>query len=165
MTYCDDILNLKTIVAKALIDGYTNRNRSSSNTRPSQQKFHKLCMTREVPTHIPEFQQKQMKSIYCKSESSDLKCFVSCQACGLNLGLTKGINCLYFSITISLLTTCLLEHRLFLCRLFRFLLCLLCIHICLLVLNLTKNAEIQLQSFLKSIYNSKVLFIELHLFQ
>ena len=35
MTYCDDILNLKTIVAKALIDGYTNRNRSSSNTRPS----------------------------------------------------------------------------------------------------------------------------------
>ena len=35
MTYCDDILNLKTIVAKALIGGYTNRNRSSSNTRPS----------------------------------------------------------------------------------------------------------------------------------
>ena len=54
----DDIslLNLKIFVAKALIGRYSNRNGSFSTTRLSKQKTHETSMTREVPTHMSEFQ-------------------------------------------------------------------------------------------------------------
>ena len=168
----DDIslLNFKIIVAKVLIGRYSNHNRSFSTTKLSKRKSREPSMTREVPTRMPEFQQKRMRCHYCQNESSDLKSFVSCWACGLYLCLTKNRNCflkrhLQFSITISLLVICLLENRLFLRILFGFILFLLCSRICLRILSLTMNASIQLQSFVKSICNRKGLFIELYDFQ
>ena len=150
MTY--RYLNFKIVVAEALIGRYSNCNRSFFTTRLSKQKTHKPSMTTEVPIRSPEFQQNRMRCHYCKNESSDLKCFVFCQACGLYLCLTKERNCflnhdLYFSITVSFLIIYLLENRLFSCKLFGFLLFLLCSRICLQILNLTKNEQIQLQSF------------------
>ena len=160
----DDISlqNFKIVVAKALIGRYSNCNRLFSTTRLGKRKSHELSMTREVPTHMLEFQQKRVRCHYCKNESSDLKSFVSWQACGLYLCLTKERNYLLkhylqFFITISLLIIYLLENRQFLCF--------LCSQICVGTLHLTKNAQIQLQSFLKSIYNSRELFIELYIFQ
>ena len=63
----------------------------------------------------------------------------------------------------SLLIIYLLENKLFLCRLFGFLLCLLCSRINKRIL--IRKSMIQLQSFLKPISYSKGLFIELYLFQ
>ena len=143
------LLNFKVVVAKGLVGRYSNCNKLFSTTRLSKQKSQKPFMTKEVPTRMPEFQQKQIRCHDCKNGSSDFKSFVPCQACGLNLCLTKERNCflkhhLQFSIMVSFLTIYLLENRLFLGRLFRFLLCLLCTRICLHILNLIKNELIQL---------------------
>ena len=112
------LLNFEIVVATALIGRYSNRNRSFSSTRPNKRKSNEPSLTREVTTCMPEFQCKQMRWHYCKNESSDLKLFVSCQACGL-----------YVCITILLL----IIYPLFI------LLCLLCGRICLRILNLTKK--------------------------
>ena len=58
MKLVDDIslLNLKIVMIKALIDRYSNRKRSFPISRPSKQESHEPSMTREVPTHMPEFQ-------------------------------------------------------------------------------------------------------------
>ena len=127
--------DLKIIVGKALTCRYSNRNRFFSTTKSSKRKPQEPSMAREVRIHIFEFHQKQIRCHYCKNESSDLRYFVSFQVYGLYLCLTKEIKCflkhhLQFFITILLLITYLLENRLFLCRFFRFLLCLLCSRIC-----------------------------------
>ena len=86
------LLNFEIVVATALIGRYSNRNRSFSSTRPNKRKSNEPSLTREVTTCMPEFQCKQMRWHYCKNESSYLKLFVSCQACGLHACLTKDRN-------------------------------------------------------------------------
>ena len=81
--------NFKLVVVTALIGRYSNRNRSSVTTRPRKRKSHEPFMIRAVPTCMPEFHWKQMRCHYCKNESSDLKCFLSCQKCGLYLCLAN----------------------------------------------------------------------------
>ena len=151
------LLNFKLVVTKAMIGRYSNGTRSFSATRPSKQKSHKPSIIREAPTRMPELQQKRVRCGYCQKKSSDLKSFVSCQACGLYLRLTKNKNFLnrhlQFSITISFFAIHLLKNRLFLCRLFGFLPFLLCGRICLRNFSLAMDAQIQLQSLVKSICN------------
>ena len=81
--------NFKIIVAKALINRYSNCTRSFPTIRLSKQKSQEPSMSWEFPTHMPRFQYKQMRCHYCKTERSDHKTFVYCQACGLYLCLTK----------------------------------------------------------------------------
>ena len=119
------LLNFKIVVAKALIGRYSTRKRLFPSSRPSMWKSHEPFMPREVPTHIPEFQERKMRCYYCKNEGPDNRAFVSFQTCGLYLCLTKERNCLlkyclYFSITITLVIICLFENKLFLRRLLGF---------------------------------------------
>ena len=82
MKLVDDIslLDFKIVVAKPLVGRYSNRNRSFCTTRLSKQKSH-------------DSEYKRMRCHDCKNESSDFKSFMSCQACGLYLCLTKERNC------------------------------------------------------------------------
>ena len=94
-TFANDIslLNFKISVAKALSGRCSNRKISFPNSRSSKRKSHEPSMPREVPTHMREFQEKQMRCHYRKNEGSDHKTFVSCEACDLHLCLTKDRNC------------------------------------------------------------------------
>ena len=84
--------NFKIIVAQGLIDRYSNRKISLPTSMPSKQKSHEPSVPREVPIHMPEFQEKRMRCLYSKNEGSDHKTFVYCQICGLYLCLTKKRN-------------------------------------------------------------------------
>ena len=86
------LLNFKIIVAKALIGRYSNHKRLFPTSMPSKQKSHEPSIPREVPTHMPEFQEKRMRCHCCKNEGSDHKTFVSCQTCDLYLCLTIERN-------------------------------------------------------------------------
>ena len=86
------ITEFQIAVTKALIGRYSNHNRSFPINMPSKQKSHVISMPREVPAHMPEFQEKQMRCYYCKNKGSDQKTFI--RTCGLYLCLTKGRNCL-----------------------------------------------------------------------
>ena len=86
------LLNFNTVAMKALVGRCNNRKRLFPTSRTSKPKFLKPSIPREVPTHMPEFQDKWIRCHYFKNERSDHKIFVFCQTCGLSLCLTKKRN-------------------------------------------------------------------------
>ena len=52
------LLNLKIVVAKALTGRYSNRKGLLPTSRSRKRKSHEPSMHREVPIHMPEFQEK-----------------------------------------------------------------------------------------------------------
>ena len=64
------LLNFKIVSAEALIGRYSNRKKLFPTCRPSKQRSHEPFMPREVPTHILQLQEKQMRRYYCKNEGS-----------------------------------------------------------------------------------------------
>ena len=75
--------NFKIVVERVLTGRCSNRKRSFPTTRPNKQKSHEPSVPREVPIHMPEFQEKRTRCCYCKNKGSYHKIFVSCQTCGL----------------------------------------------------------------------------------
>ena len=73
------------VVAKALIGRYSNRKRSFPNIRLRKWKSHEPSMPRQVPTHMPEFQYKQMRCHFCKNEGSHLKFFFFFLTCKIDM--------------------------------------------------------------------------------
>ena len=88
--------NFKIVVAKASISRQSNRKRSFPTSRPSKEKCHEPFMHREVPNHMSEFQEKQIRCHYWKNEGLDNKYVVSCQTCAQYLCLNKDRNCVVF---------------------------------------------------------------------
>ena len=87
------LLNYKVVVENSLIGRYSNWQRAFPMTRPSKRKTLEPSLPKEVPTHMPEFQEKRMQCFYCQIEGLDHKTFVSCQTCGLYLCCVKERNC------------------------------------------------------------------------
>ena len=83
------LLNIKIVVAKTYIGRYSNRKKLFPTSRLIKQKSHEPSMPREVPTCMPEFQEKPVRWHYCKNEDSNHNNFSSCQTCDLYLFLSK----------------------------------------------------------------------------
>ena len=64
------LLIFKIVVAKDLIGRCSNCKRSFPTSEPRRQKSHELTMSRELPTHIPKFQEKQIRCHNCNKEYS-----------------------------------------------------------------------------------------------
>ena len=87
------LLDFKIVVSKSLIETYSNRQRSFPLSRTSKRKALGSSLPKEIPTHMPEFNEKRMWCNFCKDEGADHKKFVSCPTCGLYLCWTKERNC------------------------------------------------------------------------
>ena len=59
------LLDFKIVVAKSLIGRYSNRQRSFPLSRTNK----------EIPTHMPEFNEKGMQCNFCKNEGAGYKNF------------------------------------------------------------------------------------------
>ena len=86
------LLNFKTVVIKAFIGRYSNRERLYPISKPGKQKSHGPSIPREFPTHMPEFQERQLRCHHCKNEYQDHKTFVFCQTCDQYVWLAKERN-------------------------------------------------------------------------
>ena len=78
------LLDFKTVVAKSLIGRYSNQELSFLLSRTSKQKALESSLPKDVPTNMPEFNEKRMRCILHK------KC---CLTCGLYFCCTKERNC------------------------------------------------------------------------
>ena len=87
------LLDFKIVVAKSLIERYTNRQRSFPLSRTSKRKPLESSLPKEKPTHMPEFNKKLMQCNFCKNEGTDHEAFASCPTCCLYLCCTKERNC------------------------------------------------------------------------
>ena len=54
------LLDFKIVVSKSLIERYSNRQRSFPLSRTSKQKALGSSLPREIPTHMPEFNENHM---------------------------------------------------------------------------------------------------------
>ena len=87
------LLDFEIVVAKSFIGRYNNRQRSFPLSRTSKRKALESSLPKEIPTHMPEFNEKRMRCNFCKNEGADHKIFVSCTICFLYLCCTKETNC------------------------------------------------------------------------
>ena len=87
------LLDLEIVVAKSLIGRYSNRQRSFPLSRTSKWKALESSLPKEIPTHMPKFNEKCLRWSFCKNEGADHKKFASCPNCGLYLSCTKERNC------------------------------------------------------------------------
>ena len=87
------LIDFKIVVAKSLIARYSNRQRTFPLSRKSKRKALESSLPKEIPTHMPEFNEKRMQCNFCKNEGANHKKFVSCPTCGLYLCYTKERNC------------------------------------------------------------------------
>ena len=67
------LLDFKIVVSKSLIERYSNRQRSFPLSRTSKQKALGSSLPREIPTHMPEFNENHMWCNFCKDEGADHK--------------------------------------------------------------------------------------------
>ena len=67
------LLDFKTVVAKSLIGRYSNRQRSFLLSRKSKRNALESSLPKEIPTHMPEFNEKPMRCNFCKNEGADRK--------------------------------------------------------------------------------------------
>ena len=87
------LLYFKIVVAKSLIARYSNRQRSFPLNRKSKRKTLASSLPKEIPTQMPEFNEKRMQCSFCKNEGTNHKTFVPCPTCSLYLCYTKERNC------------------------------------------------------------------------
>ena len=115
------LLNFKIVVAKTLIGRYSNRKKSFPTSRTSKRKSHEPSMPIGNLTHMPKFQEMQIRCHCYKNKGLDYKTFVPCHTRGLCLCLTKERNCFWSIIcSFTLLITYLFENKRFFCRLLGF---------------------------------------------
>lgn len=89
------LLDFKIAVANGLIGRYNNRKRTFPTSRPNKRKALEPTVPKEVPMHLPIFQQFRKRCHYCKGEGKDNKTFTFCEVCGLHLCCIKERNCFY----------------------------------------------------------------------
>ena len=71
------LLDFKVFVAKSMIGRYSNQQRSFPLSRTSKRKVLDSSLPREIPTRMPEFNEKLMRCNFCKNEAADRKTSVS----------------------------------------------------------------------------------------
>ena len=89
----NSLLDFKIVVSKSLIGRFSNQQRSFPLSRTSKRKALESSLPKEIPTHMPEFNEECMRCNFCKNEGADHKTFVSCPTCGLYWYCTKERNC------------------------------------------------------------------------
>ena len=72
------LLDFRIAVAKSLIARYSNRQRYFPLSRKSKQKALESSLPKEIPTHMPEFNEKRMQCNFCKNEGANHKKLVTC---------------------------------------------------------------------------------------
>ena len=71
------LLDFKVFVAKSMIGRYSNQQRSFPLSRTSKRKVLDSSLPKEIPTRMPEFNEKLMRCNFCKNEAADRKTSVS----------------------------------------------------------------------------------------